>query len=119
MPIAPSARPKRLARSCRSAALAPDPGGDIELSHASRTIRFRKDFSLGRFHARLARLRDSDYDPSSWWETRPGLKLFFTESVGYCYAMWELRQPQPAVQPPASIVVPRLWDGLLGDRNTG
>ncbi len=36
--------------------------------------------------------RDSDYDPDSWWETRSGLKLFFTESVGYCYAMWELRQ---------------------------
>jgi uncharacterized SAM-binding protein YcdF (DUF218 family) len=40
--------------------------------------------------------RDSDFDPDRWWETRSGVKLFFNESVGYCYAMWELRWPSPA-----------------------
>jgi len=45
--------------------------------------------------------RDSDYDPDTWWESRTGLKLFFTESAGYCFAMWELREPQPHVPPAA------------------
>lgn len=35
--------------------------------------------------------RDSDYDPDSWWMSRLGLKLFFTEAVGLPVAMWELR----------------------------
>ena len=48
--------------------------------------------------------RSSDYDPDRWWESRSGLKLFFTESVGYCFAMWELRQSQLAAPPPASII---------------
>jgi uncharacterized SAM-binding protein YcdF (DUF218 family) len=39
---------------------------------------------------------DSAYDPDSWWRNRSGLKIFFTESVGYCYAMWELRRDQPS-----------------------
>jgi uncharacterized SAM-binding protein YcdF (DUF218 family) len=46
--------------------------------------------------------RDSDFDPDRWWETRSGLKLFFNESVGYCYAMWELRGVEPAGQPAGS-----------------
>jgi uncharacterized SAM-binding protein YcdF (DUF218 family) len=37
--------------------------------------------------------RDSDYDPDLWWESRIGVKLFFTETVGYAFAMWELRMP--------------------------
>jgi uncharacterized SAM-binding protein YcdF (DUF218 family) len=38
--------------------------------------------------------RDSDYDPNDWWESREGLTLFLNESVGYPFAMWELRQGQ-------------------------
>jgi uncharacterized SAM-binding protein YcdF (DUF218 family) len=34
--------------------------------------------------------RDADYDPDHWWETRQGSKLFFSESVGYLAAVWEL-----------------------------
>jgi len=51
---------------------------------------------------------DSDYDPSRWWESRLGVKIFFEESVGYPVAMWELRNRQPAASP-----------GLLLDRGFG
>jgi len=42
---------------------------------------------------------DSDYDPGSWWQSRLGLKLFFDESAGYLYAMWELRNRGPSSAP--------------------
>jgi len=58
--------------------------------------------------------RDSDFDPDRWWETRSGVKVFFNESVGYCYAIWELRRTEPAAQPSGSAS----WRSL-GDRNTG
>jgi uncharacterized SAM-binding protein YcdF (DUF218 family) len=35
---------------------------------------------------------DSEFDPSRWWETRAGQKLFFNEAVGYIVAWWELRK---------------------------
>lgn len=35
--------------------------------------------------------RDSDFDPSRWWETRLGRKLFLGELLGYVVARWELR----------------------------
>lgn len=40
---------------------------------------------------RLAAARDSDFDPDHWWQTRLGLKLFFRETLGICWAIWELR----------------------------
>lgn len=40
---------------------------------------------------RVAGARDSEFDPTKWWETRQGQKLFFTELVGYLVAAWELR----------------------------
>ena len=40
---------------------------------------------------RVSGARDSEFDPSSWWETRQGQKLFMTEFVGYLVARWELR----------------------------
>lgn len=46
---------------------------------------------------RLAAARDSDYDPTAWWQHRLGIKLFFHETVGYVVAWWELqRRPAPA-----------------------
>jgi uncharacterized SAM-binding protein YcdF (DUF218 family) len=36
--------------------------------------------------------RDSEFDPSRWWETRLGQKLFFHEVLGYIVARWELRR---------------------------
>jgi uncharacterized SAM-binding protein YcdF (DUF218 family) len=34
---------------------------------------------------------DSEFDPSGWWRTRLGVKLFFYETGGLIVAMWELR----------------------------
>jgi uncharacterized SAM-binding protein YcdF (DUF218 family) len=45
---------------------------------------------------------DSEFDPSRWWETRVGQKLFFDEAVGFVVAWWELRN-KPA--PPAAAVL--------------
>lgn len=45
---------------------------------------------------RVSAARDSDFDPSRWWETHEGQKLFFNELVGYAVARWELRaRPSP------------------------
>ena len=40
---------------------------------------------------RVSAARDSEFDPSRWWETRQGQKLFMTELAGYVVAIWELR----------------------------
>jgi uncharacterized SAM-binding protein YcdF (DUF218 family) len=40
---------------------------------------------------RVSGARDSEFDPTRWWETRRGAKLFFTELMGYFVARWELR----------------------------
>ena len=48
--------------------------------------------------------RDLEFDPDSWWESRQGTKLFFLETVGYCMAMWELRNDHyRAAAPPSSL----------------
>lgn len=43
---------------------------------------------------RVSAAQDSEFEPSHWWETRAGLKLFFNELVGYVAARWELRHSQ-------------------------
>ena len=40
---------------------------------------------------RVSAARDSEFDPTHWWETRIGRKLFFNELAGYAVARWELR----------------------------
>ena len=40
---------------------------------------------------RLSAAGDSQFDPSRWWETRLGQKIFFTEVLGLVDAWWELR----------------------------
>jgi uncharacterized SAM-binding protein YcdF (DUF218 family) len=53
---------------------------------------------------------DSEYDAGSWWESRSGLKHFFTETVGYLYAMWELRStPVPPAPSGALVGAPPEW----------
>jgi hypothetical protein len=45
---------------------------------------------------RVSGARDSEFDPSNWWQTRQGQKLFFNELAGYLVARWELRgKPAP------------------------
>ena len=63
---------------------------------------FRRVFppSVG---VRVVAARDSSYDPEHWWESRQGIKLFFSEAVGYPVAMWELRR---AESPPAGSPAP-------------
>ena len=40
---------------------------------------------------RVSAARDSEFDPSHWWETRLGEKFFFNELLGFAVAWWELR----------------------------
>lgn len=45
---------------------------------------------------RVSAARDSEFDPTRWWQTRQGQKLFFSELAGYLVARWELRsRPAP------------------------
>jgi len=55
---------------------------------------------------RISSARDSEFDPSRWWETRQGQKLFFTEIVGYVVAWWELRGASTSQNEPELIIVP-------------
>ena len=52
---------------------------------------------------RVSAARDSEFNPSDWWETRTSQKLFLDELLGYAAARWELRgqagrrwRPHPA-----------------------
>jgi len=59
--------------------------------HARRTrFIFGRVFGSG-ITVRVSAAHDSDFDPSHWWESRLGLKLFFNEVLGYAVAWWELR----------------------------
>jgi uncharacterized SAM-binding protein YcdF (DUF218 family) len=40
---------------------------------------------------------DSEFDPSHWWESRLGRKLFFGELLGFAVAWWELQGKASAV----------------------
>ncbi len=44
---------------------------------------------------RIAGARDSEFDPGHWWQARQGLKLFGRETLGMCWALWELRHVSP------------------------
>jgi uncharacterized SAM-binding protein YcdF (DUF218 family) len=53
---------------------------------------------------RVSAARDSEFDPSIWWETRRGQKLFASELAGYLVAMWELRS-KPAGENKTAFVI--------------
>ena len=38
----------------------------------------------------MVSVRDADFDPDSWWESRQSTKLFLLETAGYFAAVWEL-----------------------------
>jgi DUF218 domain len=64
--------------------------------HARRTrFIFGRVFRPG-VAVRVSAARDSEFDPSHWWESRLGAKLFFNEVLGYAVAWWELRGKPPA-----------------------
>jgi len=53
---------------------------------------------------RVSGARDSEFDPSHWWQTRQGLKLFMSELAGYLVARWELRS-KPASENESGFVI--------------
>ena len=55
---------------------------------------------------RVSGARDSEFDPSRWWENRQGQKLFMTELVGYLVARWELRR-NPAPENETAFLISR------------
>jgi len=57
---------------------------------------------------RVSGARDSDFDPSRWWETRQGQKLFLSELAGYLVARWELRSV-PASANETALVISNGW----------
>jgi uncharacterized SAM-binding protein YcdF (DUF218 family) len=59
--------------------------------HARRTrFIFGRIFGPG-VTVRVSAAHDSEFDPSHWWESRLGVKLFLNEVLGYAVAWWELR----------------------------
>ena len=59
--------------------------------HARRTrFIFGRIFGPG-VTVRVSAAHDSEFDPSHWWESRLGTKLFLNEVIGYAVARWELR----------------------------
>jgi uncharacterized SAM-binding protein YcdF (DUF218 family) len=59
---------------------------------------------------RVSSARDSDFDPSRWWQTRQGQKLFLSELAGYLVARWELRtKPAPESETAFAISHTRSW----------
>jgi len=40
---------------------------------------------------RVSAALDTEFDPSHWWESRLGRKLFFGELLGFAVAWWELQ----------------------------
>ena len=73
--------------------------------HARRTR-----FIFGRVFrpnvtVRVSAARDSEFDPSHWWESRIGVKLFFNELVGYSVVWWELRGKASVAQASACVVL--------------
>jgi uncharacterized SAM-binding protein YcdF (DUF218 family) len=55
---------------------------------------------------RVSGARDSEFDPSNWWQTRQGRKLFLTELAGYLVARWELRS-KPAAENETAFLIAR------------
>ena len=81
----------------------------VETAHLIQTRRWKRVLVVtSNYHARRARFiygkvlpssvslrvsgaRDSEFDPSRWWETRQGRKHLLLELAGYLVARWELR----------------------------
>ena len=69
----------------------------VTSNYHARRARFIFERVLpGSVSLRVSGARDSEFDPSRWWETRQGRKLFMLELAGYLVARWELRgRPSP------------------------
>ncbi len=67
--------------------------------HTRRARYIYKRVFPATIEVRVAGARDVSYDPSNWWYSRKGLKIFFTEAIGMIVAAWQLRHVS---EPPAS-----------------
>jgi len=70
--------------------------------HARRALFILERFIPPGVTVHVSGARDSEFDPSRWWETRQGQKLFLGELFGYALARWELRNKSDA---PAGVAV--------------
>ena len=71
--------------------------------HARRTRFIYERVLPSSVSLRVSGARDSEFDPSRWWQTRQGQKLFMSELAGYLVARWELRS-SPAPETETSFV---------------
>ncbi len=69
----------------------------VTSNYHARRVRFIYERVLPRgVTVHVSGARDSGFDPSSWWETRQGEKLFLSELLGYFVARWQLRDRAPS-----------------------
>jgi len=63
----------------------------VTSNYHARRVRFIYERSVPRgVTVRVSGARDSEFDPSRWWETRQGQKLFLSELLGYFVARCQL-----------------------------
>ena len=67
------------------------PDRHLQLSCPPRALHLWNDSAAERQRFASAARAILEFDPSRWWETRQGQKLFMTELLGYLVARWELR----------------------------
>ena len=66
---------------------------------------FRRIFPAS-VQVRIVSSPDHDFDPSSWWHSRRGQKLFLYEWTGMLITLWELRGLEEHAPPPAFLLSP-------------
>jgi len=77
----------------------------VTSNYHARRARFIYERSLpASVTLRVSGARDSEFDPSGWWQSRQGQKLFFSELAGYLVARWELRNKPSAGNEPAFVI---------------
>ena len=57
--------------------------------------------------------KNPGYDPSQWWRTREGARIFFDESTGMAAAIWELRHNSVRTAPSGMLGMLRRTIGVL------
>jgi uncharacterized SAM-binding protein YcdF (DUF218 family) len=58
--------------------------------HTRRTRYLARRIFPHGFDVRVEAAPDVNFDPTDWWQSREGLKLFFHEYVGMIVAIWEI-----------------------------
>jgi uncharacterized SAM-binding protein YcdF (DUF218 family) len=67
----------------------------VTANYRTRRVRYILERSLPEgSELRVVAARNPDYDPNNWWERRVGVKHFFSETLGYFEALWEMRRSE-------------------------